>query len=88
MTIDATFWVMISFFVFIALLIYFKIPQKIRTALDENINNIKSQIDEADKLKEDAKNILIDHERKISNSRTEVKRMISKASEEADKNVI
>ena len=88
MTIDATFWVMISFFVFIALLIYFKIPQKIRTALDENINNIKSQIDEADKLKEDAKNILIDHERKISNSRTEVKRMISKASEEAEKNVI
>ena len=29
MTIDATFWVMISFFAFIGLLIYFKIPQKI-----------------------------------------------------------
>ena len=88
MTIDATFWVMISFFVFIGLLIYFKIPQKIRTTLDDNINNIKNQINEADKLKEDAKNILTEYEKKISNSKSEVKQLISKASEEAEKNVI
>ena len=88
MTIDATFWVMISFFAFIGLLIYFKIPQKIKTTLDENINSIKNQIDEADKLKEDAKNILTEHEKKISNSKAEVKQMIDKASEEAEKNVI
>tara|TARA_B100001063_G_scaffold214652_1_gene215066 strand:- start:238 stop:735 length:498 start_codon:yes stop_codon:yes gene_type:complete len=88
MIIDATFWVMISFFVFILLLIYFKIPQKIKTVLDENIYNIKNQINEAEKLKEDAKNILIEHEKKISNSKTEVKQMISKANEEVEKNVI
>ena len=88
MTIDATFWVMISFFAFIGLLIYFKIPQKIKTTLEENIYNIKNQIDEADKLKEDAKNILTEHEKKISSSKTEVKQMISRASEEAEKNVI
>ena len=61
MIIDATFWVMISFFVFIGILIYFKIPQKIKLLLDENILNIKNQINEADKLKEDAKNILTEH---------------------------
>ena len=88
MTIDATFWVMISFFAFIGLLVYFKIPQKIKQTLDENINNIKNQISEADKLKEDAKNILTEHEKKISNSKAEVKQMLSKASEEAEKNVI
>ena len=65
MTIDATFWVMISFFVFIGMLVYFKIPQKIKTTLDENIKNIKNQINEADKLKEDAKNILTEHEKKL-----------------------
>ena len=64
MTIDATFWVMVSFFLFIGLLIYFQIPQKIKNALEENISNIKKQIDEANKLKEDAKNILIEHEKK------------------------
>ncbi len=88
MTIDATFWVMISFFLFIGLLIYFQIPQKIKNTLNENIFNIKNQIDEANKLKEDAKNILIEHEKKISNSKTEVKSMISKAIEDAEKNII
>ena len=88
MTIDATFWVMISFFAFLGLLKYFKVPQKIKTTLDENINNIKKQIDEADKLKEDAKNILTEYEKKISDSKAKVKQMINKASEDADKNVI
>ena len=88
MMIDATFWVMISFFAFLGLLIYFKIPHKIKKTLDGNINNIKDQIHEAEKLKEDAKNILTEYEKKISNSKTEVKQMINKASEEAEKNVI
>ena len=88
MTIDATFWVMISFFAFLGLLIYFKVPQKIKTTLDENISNIKNQITEAEKLKEDAKSILTEHEKKISNSKVEVKQMINKASEEAEKNVL
>jgi F-type H+-transporting ATPase subunit b len=88
MTIDATFWVMISFFLFVGLLIYFQIPQKIKVMLEDNISSIKNQIDEANKLKEDAKNILTEHEKKISNSKTEMKSMIAKANEEAEKNVI
>ena len=88
MMIDATFWVMISFFLFIGLLIYFQIPQKIKKILEENISNITNQIDEADKLKEDAKNILTEHEKKISNSKGEVKLMIAKANEEVEKNII
>jgi len=88
MTLDATFWVTISFFIFLGILIYFKIPQKIKDFLEENITNIKNQINEAEKLKEEAKNILIEHEKKISNSKNEVKSMISKANEEAEKNVI
>ena len=88
MTFDATFWVTISFFIFIGILIYFKIPQKVKTILEQNILDIKNQISEAEKLKEDAKNILIDHERKISNSKNEVKEMLDKANDEAEKNVI
>ena len=88
MTIDATFWVMVSFLLFIGVLIYFQIPQKVKVILEENISNIKDQIEEANKLKEDAKNILTEHEQKISNSKTEVKLMIAKANEEAEKNII
>ena len=88
MMFDATFWVTISFIIFLGILIYFKIPQKIKETLEQNILNIKNQINEAEKLKEDAKNILTEHEKKISNSKAEVKQMISKANEEAEKNVL
>jgi F-type H+-transporting ATPase subunit b len=88
MTIDAAFWVAVSFFIFIGLLVYFQIPQKIKTTLEESILNIRSEIDEADKLKEDAKNILTEHEKKISESKGEVKSLIEKANEEAEKNII
>ena len=88
MTLDATFWVTISFLLFLGILIYFKIPQKIKEILETNISKIKNQINEAEKLKEDAKNILTEHEKKISNSKNEVKEMIERANEEAEKNAI
>ena len=88
MILDATFWVTISFFIFIGILFYFKMPQKVIETLELNISNISNQISEAEKLKEDAKNILIEQERKISNSKNEVKEMIDKANEEVEKNVI
>ena len=88
MTLDATFWVTVSFFIFIGILFYLKVPQKIKETLELNIANISNQISEAEKLKEDAKNILIEHEKRISNSKNEVKEMIKKANEEAEKNVI
>ena len=88
MTTDATFWVTVSFLIFLGILVYFKIPQKVKEILEQNITNIKSQIKEAEKLKDEAKNILTEHEKKISNSKNEVKLMISKANEEAENNVI
>ena len=62
MMIDATFWVAVSFFAFMALLIYFKIPQKVTNVLIESINNIKNEVEDAEKLKEEANNILSDYE--------------------------
>jgi F-type H+-transporting ATPase subunit b len=88
MIIDATFWVAISFFIFLGLLIYLKIPQKIKIILEENILSISNQINEAEMLKEEAKNILSEREKKISNSKVEVKSMVNKANEDSEKNII
>ena len=88
MIIDASFWVAVSFLIFLGVLIYFKIPQKIKDVLEENISKIKNQINEAENLKEEAKDILIEHEKKISNSKSEVKLMIDKANDESEKNII
>ena len=88
MMIDATFWVAISFVIFVGLILYFKIPEKVKSLLDENINNIKKQIDNAEKLKEEAKLMLSEHEKKISNSKSEIKTMINDANEMAEKNIL
>ena len=88
MIIDATFWVAISFCIFLGVLIYFKIPQKVIIILSESINSIKNEVDNAENLKEESKNILSEYEKKISNAKNEVKQMIDAATEEADKTVL
>ena len=88
MIIDATFWVAVSFLIFLGILIYFKIPQKINSMFIENIDKIKNEINEAEMLKNEAKNILSEYEKKISNSKKETKLMLDKAQEEAEKTVL
>ena len=88
MIIDATFWVAVSFLIFIILLMYFKIPTKVKSILDEDIKKIKKQIDESEKLKDEAKNRLAEHEKKIVGSKSEIKKMIMDANEQAEKNII
>ena len=88
MIIDATFWVAVSFFLFIGVLVYFKIPDKINTALNSGINTIKNEVDDAEKLKEESKNILSEYEKKIGNAKAEVKVMLDVATDEAEKHVL
>jgi len=88
MTIDATFWVAVSFFIFVGALIYFKIPQKTNTFLTEKIDEIKKELEEAEKLKNEARNLLGEYENKIDKSKKESKEIISAAKIESEKSVI
>ena len=88
MNFDATFWVAVSFFLFMGVLLYFKVPQKIFATLDESINKIKKEIEEAEKLKEEAKNILSDYEARLDKSKVEIDLMIKNAQKESDANII
>ena len=88
MTIDATFWVAISFFIFIGVLIYFKIPQMVNNSLANQINQIKKELDEAKKLKIEAKNLLSDYESKIDKSKKQTREIISTAKKDSEKNIL
>ena len=48
MIIDATFWVAVSFFIFVGAIVYFKIPQKTNTSLNNKISEIKKELEEAE----------------------------------------
>ena len=88
MTIDATFWIAISFFIFFAILIYLKVPQKINNSLTDKINEIRKELDESKKLKEEAKNLFADYENKIDKSKKETKEIIDSAKKESEKAII
>jgi len=88
MTINATFWVAISFFIFCGCLFYLKVPQKINNFLTGKINEIKKELKEAEKLKEEAKNLLSDYENKIDKSPKETKKIIDAAKNESEKTII
>ena len=88
MTIDATFWVAISFFIFCGTLIYFKIPQKINNLLIEKIDEIKKELNNAEKLKDEAKKLLSNYENKIDKSKKETEEIIDAAKKESEKAII
>ena len=88
MTIDATFWVAVSFFIFFGFLIYLKIPHKINNSLSDQINKIKKELDEAEKLKAEAKNLLSNYENKIDKSKKEVLEIINLAKKNSEKIIL
>ena len=59
MVINSTFWVAISFFIFLGGLVYLKVPHKISDVLNKLIIDIKNEIDDSEKLRLEAK-ILLD----------------------------
>ena len=79
MTIDATFWVAISFFIFFGGLVYLKVPYKINSSLTNQVNEIRKELDEAEKLEVEAKSLLSDYENKIEKSKKETQEIINLA---------
>ena len=88
MTIDATFWVAISFFIFLGILIYLKVPQKINSSLIDQINKIKKELNEAERLKVESKNLLSNYENKIDKSVKETKKIIYQAKNDCEKIIL
>ena len=88
MIIDAAFWVTVSFFIFCGVLIYLKVPQKINSSLTNQINEIKKEIDVAEKIKAEAKNLLSNYENKIDKSKKETKTIVNNAKKDCEKIIL
>ena len=88
MTIDATFWVAISFFIFLGVLVYLKVPQKINNLLTDEINEMKKELNEAERLKFEAKNLLSNYESRIDKSKKETREIINLAIKDSEKNIL
>ena len=88
MTIDATFWVAISFIIFFVGLIYLKVPKKINELLNKLILDIKNEIDESEKLRTEAKVLLDNAQKKLDSAQSESKIILEQAKKDGDRLVI
>lgn len=83
MALDATFWATAALFVFIALMIYLKVPAMITKALDGRISKIEQDLAEAERLRAEAKALLEEFQRKREDAEKEAEGIIAAAREDA-----
>jgi F-type H+-transporting ATPase subunit b len=88
MVIDATFWVAISFLIFIGGLIYLKIPQKINDILNKLILDIKNEIYESEKLRSEAKILMDNAQNKLDTAQAVSNDILEQVKKDSDHLVI
>ena len=82
---DATFWVAISFVLFIILILYKNVPKFVLDQIDIKISELKKKIDEAESLKSSSEKLLSNVQGKLEKSekdRADILRKAQKISED------
>jgi len=79
---DPTFWVALAF---IVLMVFAAKPvaRILATALDDRADTIKAQLDEAEKLREEAQELLASYKRKQQEAEEEAAKILQRAKDEA-----
>lgn len=80
---NTNFIVLISFLLFIGVLLKFGVPGMLTGMLDKRAEQIKSDLDEARALREEAKAILASYERKRKDVQAQADRIVASAKDEA-----
>ena len=81
---NTDFVVLLAFLVFAGVLAYFRVPQRIAGMLDSRAGRIRSEIDEARALREEAQTLLASYERKSREVREQADRIVEQARREAE----
>ena len=76
---DATFWVAISFVLFVAFLIYKKIPGVVAKSLNDKIKEIAQKIEEAENLKKESDKLLSKYQIQLDESKKECEEILLRA---------
>ncbi len=84
MEIDATFWATVALVLFLGVVVYLKVPGMLGKNLDERAEKIRTELDEARKLREEAQTILAEYQRKRKEAESEAEEIIAAAHHEAE----
>jgi len=81
----AEFWVLISFLVFVGVILYYKVPAMVTAALDKRAADIARELDEARRLREEAQALLASYQRKQAEAMQEADAIVTQAKAEAER---
>lgn len=80
---DATFWALIALVIFLAIVVYLKVPGTIGSALDKRATKIASDLEDARRLREQAQQLLAEYQRKRKEAEQEASSIVEAAKAEA-----
>jgi len=80
---DPTFWTAVAFVIFVALL-YRPVKKVLLSALDGRIDQIRSEVEEAQRLREEAQALLASYQRKQREAAQEAEEIVKQARSEAE----
>lgn len=85
MTFDAAFWAFAALVVFLAAIVWLKVPQMVTRILDARIKKIEAELAEAERLRLEAKSLLEDYAKRRTEAEKEAEEIVAAAREEAFK---
>lgn len=83
MQFDATFFALVGLVLFLAYMVYLKVPAQMGKALDSRAEKISNELAEARKLREEAQQLLAEYQRKRKEAEKEASHIIAAAEHEA-----
>jgi F-type H+-transporting ATPase subunit b len=84
---DPTFWAFVALVVFLIGIIYLGVPGKLGTLLDSRAEEIRNELEEARRLREEAQSVLADYQRKRAGAESEAEEIIAQAEVETERMV-
>src|ERR1700733_2783692 len=82
---EPEFWVAVAFVILMSVFVYIGVHRTVLTALDHRAERIKSELDDARRLKEDAAKLLAEYKARHATAEREAQDIITSAKAEAER---
>ncbi len=81
---DETFFAFVALVIFIGLIVYLKVPGMMAKSLDDRADQIRNELAEAKRLREEAQHLLAEYQRKRREAEADAANIVAAAEREAE----
>jgi len=81
---DETFFAFVALIIFLGLIVYLKVPGMMAKSLDDRADQIRNDLAEAKRLREEAQHLLAEYQRKRKEAEAEAAHIVAAAEREAE----